>query len=325
MFTLFRDEEVFSPEHVPDVFLYREAQMNALQHCLRPVLRGQRPLNSLLVGRPATGKTTAVTIALQQLEEASKAACVHVHCANATTYRILAAIHQRVVGFLPPETGVPLAKVQDAIFQKLAKDKRPLVVALDDVHDIASAEEILYLLLRAHETYPQAKTGVILISTKNELHRLTDRVQSSFHPEIAEFSPYTTQQIADILEKRAQDGFYPNVATRAVVNSIAASAGDVRIALEMLRTAALKAEAAGRKQIDREHIPQEQRTKTENPLLAALQAGPMDSGALYLKLKKTFSYSKFYRELRKLELTGAVATKEIQKGKGKSRMISRVV
>ena len=320
MFTLFRDEEVFSPEHVPDVFTYREPQMAALQYCLTPALRKQRPVHALLVGRPATGKTTALRIALQQLEDASDAIPAHIHCANATTYRILADIHQRVVGFRPPETGVPLSRATDAVFKKLGK--RPLVVALDDVADITSISDALYTLLRAHETYPAAKVGVLIASTKNELHRLDERCRSSFSPEVIQFGSYTTQQIADILHRRAAAGLYPGAAPREVLELIAESADDIRVALEMLRSAALKAEAAGKKHIGKEHVQAEQKKEAaENPLLKALRGGPMDSGMLYAKLKKTLSYSKFYRELRKLEAAGSITIKKIQKGKGKSRLI----
>jgi len=38
--TIFRDIRVFNPDYVPDKFLHRESQMEALTLCLRPALKG---------------------------------------------------------------------------------------------------------------------------------------------------------------------------------------------------------------------------------------------------------------------------------------------
>lgn len=324
MFTLFKNEDVFSPEYTPDVFLYREAQMNSLQYCLKPALRNQRPLNALLVGTPATGKTTAIKIALAQLEEASNAICVHVNCSNVTAYRILAEIHRKVIGFLPPETGVPISKLQDAIFKKLAKEKRPLVVALDDVIDIKGVENAMYTLLRAHEHYPSTKTGLIVASVKNGIHKLDDRVHSSFRPEIINFNPYAKQQVADILKKRSEAGLHANAAPLDIIKKIAEASPDVRMAIETLRSAAIKAESTGQKTIKPEHVSfsnSDEPTDSCVVLDTIRKKNPIDSGSLYKMLGSTLSYSKFYRTLKKLESEGKISLKEISKGRGKSRMI----
>lgn len=319
---LFRNEDAFSPEHVPDAFIYREAQMAALQHCLRPAVRNQRPLNACLVGKPATGKTTALRIALQQLEEASQTLCIHIHCAGVTTYRILSELHRKVMGFLPPETGVPISRIQDAVFHKLAKEKRCLVAALDDVSDIKSVEEAVYIILRAHESYPGAKTAVLTASTKDELYRLDDRTRSSFAPETINFTPYTAAQIAGILAERAQAGLAPGAAPAAVIKRIAETSPDVRVAISALWKAVLKAEAEGKKSITVEYITIEKPAEagTANPLLEHLRSGPVDSGSLYQKIGK-WSYSKFYRTLKRLESQGKIRIRDVRKGKGKSRLV----
>ncbi len=58
--TLFKDITVFNPDFVPENYLHRESQMEALALCLRPALKGGKPVNSVVVGSPATGKTTAI-------------------------------------------------------------------------------------------------------------------------------------------------------------------------------------------------------------------------------------------------------------------------
>ncbi|BDZ72106.1 hypothetical protein GCM10025861_26230 [Methanobacterium petrolearium] len=44
--TLFKDITVFNPDYIPENFLHRESQMEALALCLRPALKG---VNQLIV------------------------------------------------------------------------------------------------------------------------------------------------------------------------------------------------------------------------------------------------------------------------------------
>ncbi len=325
MFTVFKDESVFSPEHLPNAFLYRDAQMASLQHCLAPAAKKMRPINAFLMGNPATGKTTTIRMALEQLQDASDAICVRVNCSiSATTYRILSEAHKKLFGYMPPETGVPLSKLQDSIFNKLSREKRVIIVALDDVSNIKNIEEALYILLRAHESYSNIKIGVLIAATKNDLHKLGDRTRSSFNPEIIKFAPYTKQQIIDILKARASAGLYPNVAPASVIATIAGDAPDVRTAIETLRSAALKAEAEGKKVINVDMLNNQEVSEIEiesDDILKIIKnSAPIDSGKLY-DLLSGVSYSKFYRTLKKLEDKGLIRTKEIKKGAGKSRLI----
>ena len=43
--TIFRDIDAFNPDYVPQNYLHRESQMEALAICLRPALIGGRPIN----------------------------------------------------------------------------------------------------------------------------------------------------------------------------------------------------------------------------------------------------------------------------------------
>ncbi len=58
--TIFKNIDAFNPDYVPENYLHRESQMEALAICLRPALMGGRPINTVVLGSPATGKTTAI-------------------------------------------------------------------------------------------------------------------------------------------------------------------------------------------------------------------------------------------------------------------------
>ena len=58
--TLFKDPDLFELDHIPEYFAHRESQMQALMYCVRPAMRGARPVNAFCIGPPGTGKTTAI-------------------------------------------------------------------------------------------------------------------------------------------------------------------------------------------------------------------------------------------------------------------------
>ena len=65
--TLFRDDTIFNPDHIPDQFRFRDGQIKEMSYALKPALREGRPGNAFLIGPPATGKTTAVRLVFDEL------------------------------------------------------------------------------------------------------------------------------------------------------------------------------------------------------------------------------------------------------------------
>src|SRR5659263_197311 len=73
--TLFKDSELFELDHIPEHFLHRESQLQSLMHCIRPALGGGRSVNSLCIGAPGTGKTTAIQKVFEEIENILKNWC----------------------------------------------------------------------------------------------------------------------------------------------------------------------------------------------------------------------------------------------------------
>ncbi|MBM4240418.1 MAG: AAA family ATPase, partial [Euryarchaeota archaeon] len=96
--TLFRNEDVFNPDYIPENFKYRESQMEALAVCLRPTLRMGRPINAVILGPCATGKTTAVKKMFNKVEDRSdQVICVYINCQLQTTrFNIFAQIYHKI-------------------------------------------------------------------------------------------------------------------------------------------------------------------------------------------------------------------------------------
>ena len=67
--TLFREETVFTPNHIPADFIHRDAELKELTLSLKPGLRGVNPINTLIYGPPGTGKTTAIRYLFRKIKE----------------------------------------------------------------------------------------------------------------------------------------------------------------------------------------------------------------------------------------------------------------
>ena len=262
--TVFRDEHVFEIDHVPETFEHRESQLESLKYALRPAVRGSRPLNTIVRGPPGTGKTTAVQKLFGELRGQSAVRPVHVNCQmNATRYAVFSKVFEDIFEYEPPSSGISFKKLFSQISDRLVDEDEVLVVALDDVNYLFyenEASDVLYSLLRAHETHAGARIGVILVSSDLSLDvidELDGRVQSVFRPEEVFFPRYDIGEIVDILGERAKRGFHDGVLDTTGLDRVAeltAESGDLRVGIDLLRRAGLHAEMRASKTIEPEDI-----------------------------------------------------------------------
>jgi len=348
--TLFKDARAFDPDYIPKNFNHRESQVEAIALCIKPALGGTRAVNALIHGPPATGKTTAINKLREDLSEVPRGdnvVIVHVNCQiHSSKFSIFSQIHNAIIGHTPPETGVPFKKVYEAIFKKLMKEEKSLIVALDDMGYLfydRHANEVLYDILRVHEVFPGARAAVFSIVSDIEfVHKLEDRVRSVFRPSEIFFQPYSESEMFDILKERALEGFYPDVISMNLISKVAeyaSSTGDLRLGIEILRRSAFAAENDASRKIEASHVEKAIADSGPSVLretLKALDPGEMEllkliaksskkhSGELYDLFKKETgkSYTKFYRMLDKFESIRLIDTKFAEEGtRGRTRNI----
>ena len=348
--TIFKNIEAFNPDYVPDNYLHRETQMESLAICLRPALKGGRPINTVVLGSPATGKTTAINKIFNMVENNSdRVVCVYVNCQLHTTrFNIFSQIYNKIFGHMPPETGVPFSRIYGSIMKHLQNEKKSMIVALDDVSYLfhsKNANKIFYDILRAHEEFKGVKTGIFAILSDIEFRYMLDKnVTSVFIPQEIVFDPYSTPEMFDILKDRVKAGFYPDVISDDLLNLIAEHAsevGDLRMGIDLLRVSGNFAEADASKTIEEKHLKQalsntssanlKSTLKTlsnEDKLLlkaiAEYESDDLIAGYLYKSFNKVnpTSYASFDRKLNKLEFLRMIDTKFTGKGvKGNSRLI----
>lgn len=348
--TIFKNMNAFDPDYVPENYKYRDSQMEVLAVCIRPALREGRPVNSVVLGSCATGKTTAIKKIFEMVERNSeKVVCCYINCQLHTTrFGIFSQIYQKVFGHFPPETGVPFSRIYQQIMQHLVSQKKALVVALDDVNYLfhsKNANKIFYDILRAHEVFPGARTGIFAILSDIEFRFALDKnVNTVFIPQDIIFQPYTREEIFNILQERVKIGFYPEVISDEILEEIAdytAESGDLRVGIDLLRVCGNMAEAEASRTIEEKHLDEaikstspvslshtvKSLSKAESDLLDLITISEeenLTAGMLYelFKKKTGASYSSFNRTLDKLEFLRLIDTKFTGKGmRGNSRLV----
>ena len=261
--TLIKSDRVFDPEYTPERFGFRDSQLGQLSIHLRPGIKGGNPVNTLILGPCGTGKTTSVKLVFEELEKSSERIVpVYINCQfNASPFQTFAQIYRKVIGHPPPETGVPISRIQNDIMKKLQREKKCLVVALDDFDHLfydRHADEILYDILRAHEKYEGVRTGVYGILSENEFRFvLATKVNTIFNPREVFFEPYTRRQTYEILQDRVREGLVEGVLSDELldyITDLTMEAGDLRVGIELIYRSALEAEAEASRKVGKEHV-----------------------------------------------------------------------
>ncbi|WP_435359819.1 ORC1-type DNA replication protein [Haloarchaeobius sp. DFWS5] len=349
--SVFRNERVFEIDYVPETFDHRETQLQNLQYVLRPATRGSRPLNAIVRGPPGTGKTTAVRRLFDSLTaEASDVKTVRVNCQmNATRYSVFSRLFYEMFTYEPPASGISFKKLFSQVTEKLVEEDEVLVVALDDVNYLFyenEASDTLYSLLRAHEEHAGARIGVVVISSDpnlNVMDELDSRVQSVFRPEEIYFPPYDRTEIASILRNRIDPGFQEGVVATEVLDLVAertAETGDLRVGIDLLRRAGLKAEMRASKTVERqdveaayekskyvhlsrslENLSESERTLVE--VIAELEGE--QAGTVYETFhdRSNLGYTRYSEIVNKLDDLGIITTEYADvDGRGRSRELT---
>ena len=348
--TVFKNLNAFDPDYVPPNYNFRDTQMEAMALSIRPAMSGAQPSNAVVLGSPATGKTTAVKKIFELVEKnTEKVVCVYINCQIHTTrFGILSQINKKIFGYVPPDTGVPFSRVYDKIMSHLQKEGKSLVFALDDVNFLFQsnfANKFFYDILRAYEEYPGVKTSIFAILSELEFRYEFDKnVKSVFIPRDIVFPLYSLSEIESILKDRANAGFYRGVIDDDILEQIAVYTfdyGDLRTGINILKTCGNFAEADASRKITQKHFDKtieslapinisqilESLSDKEMTLLRLIvdYEGNVSSGDLSKDFKKTTeaSYSTFLRIIKKLEFLKLIDAEYTGSGSvGNSRNIT---
>ena len=350
--TIFQEISVFNSDYLPENFKLRQSQMSEMALSIRPALMKGKPTNGIILGPPATGKTTAIKKLFEMAEYdcEDELICVHINCQlHSTKFDIFSQIHKKMFGHAPPETGVPFARVYNKIMTELYDSDKALIVALDDINYLFQGNvisKIVYDILRAYESFEGVRTGIFAVLSDIEFRYVLDKnVGSIFNANEIEFKPYTYEETYQILEERAKAGFYPNVISDELIEKITDYTyeyGDLRLGIDLLRISGNNAEIRASRKIENEDVDKalnsaksvtlsytlEGLSEKEQHLLkfiTRLNENTITTGDLFKKYnrEKKISYATFNRLINKLEFLRIIDTTYTGTGKkGNSRYVT---
>jgi len=242
---------VLRPEFVPRDIVHRDAEVSHLSSALHPLTNGNPAETALLCGPSGAGKTCTARFTLQRLRENTlNVASQYVNCwEDSTRFKLL----YRLLEGLDRSLDIHRQSTpKDELLERLRDhESPPYVVILDEVDQLENTD-VLYDLYRTPDL-----TMVLIANGEEELfarldERLVSRLQTATR---VHFEKYGLDELVSILEDRNHWGLREGVVTTDQLTTIAdAAAGDARVAIGILRTAANRADQHNKESISNQSI-----------------------------------------------------------------------
>ncbi|CAK9799402.1 Cell division control protein 6 homolog [Anthophora quadrimaculata] len=223
------------PENLPG----REYELQKLQEFLEEHLKNETSGSLYVSGPPGTGKTACLSKLMLKTEFKSKFKVVYVNC---TTMKSAATIYAKIVQELNISV-LKSGKSNKALIEKyLISNHKMLLLILDEIDQLESKKQsVLYSIFEWPSVH---NSKLILVGIANALD-LTDRIlprlqaRCELKPKLMHFSPYTKQQIYNIITERLSEAqasdLFTGTAIQMLAGKVAAVSGDIRRALDISR------------------------------------------------------------------------------------------
>ncbi|MDY6769341.1 MAG: Cdc6/Cdc18 family protein [Candidatus Nanohaloarchaea archaeon] len=324
------DARVLREDFLPREMVHRDAELDQLSNALAPLVDGEEPADVLIHGPSGAGKTALARYTLRELEgEALDLRHQYVNCWE--DYNRYKTLYRALEGLGKTLDVHRQSTPKDELLTRLRRHDEPYVLVLDEV-DQLEEQEVLY------DLYGMEHVHMVMIANDEAdvFAGMDERIRSRLMGcRRIGFSRYGLAELVDILADRAEWGLHPDAVDEPVLEDIAdAAAGDARLAIAILRSAARRAEEERVDAITPELVEaavpdaeQQERQKNVEKLNdhqkavydVLVEAGPLGPGELYDRYADAVEEPRTERTVRKyvnkMEHYNLVETDGERKGK----------
>jgi len=296
---IYNKRDVLYSLEPPTGFLHRVAQKNELIMELAPILMGSAVSCIFVYGNPGTGKTALITDLMKELESEAEKKDVnlkttYVNCSENRneTAILISLLSQLDPGKEYPKMGWTRAKAVSEFNKRLSDQNTHLLIILDEVDYVLkeSGDDVLYRLSRINNDVEAKISSVIISNDVRVADYIKPRTQSTLGRVKVIFSPYSADELYDILRERAKFAFKPGVVGDAVLKKIgeieAQRNGDARKAMEMLDACAKIAISKKRSKITFDLVEEAEKTLERDQTLNIISTLTQHQKILYLVILK---------------------------------------
>ena len=197
--------------------------------------------NIFIHGSRGTGKTHLTRLVLTDLPD--DVDVCYVPCTQCDTqYKVLQRLCQQVTDD-SISTGIHTSELQRRFEQYSSQQRR--VVVLDEIDFLLmnDGDSLLYSLCRIEHS---ENIGIVAISANHSdlASQLEERTYSSLYPQRIEFTPYTGENIYQILLERARNALKEQSLHQEALTYIASATTNAALGLTWLKTAAQNTDQA---------------------------------------------------------------------------------
>ncbi len=267
------NEAVFQDDYRPRRLLHRDAEQDLLAQAFDSAHNGERAKDVLLWGPQGVGKTVLSNHVLDRLDGCAEIQYATVRCLGKSTAGIVRATLAELGEDVPantPEFDLCL-RLQELVDE-------PTVVVLDEADDVPTTNALARLW-----DVPLISVVVICHDRERWLSRLDIDEQHCWHDAVdLHLDRYAPDELADILEPRAEKGLRSGTVDRGVLEEIAdEAAGSARRAIVTLQSAAEVAVERGHERIRGADVPAGLERGQRRMRKAHLASLPMHHHVLY--------------------------------------------
>ncbi len=326
--TIFMNDIALSYDFIPKEIPHRENENHYIATCVQPLLNNRNGKNLFIFGAPGIGKTLAVKSVFRELNETTDDIInIYINCwKHNTSYKIILEICNLInYKFIGDKSTDELMNVIKPLL-----NKKSIVFCFDEIDKLENYD-VLYFILE--DVY---KKSVILITNERSwMDELDKRLRSRLYAELLEFKSYNYNETLDILKKRSEYAFYPNVINKNLIEIIAKKTfelQDIRAGIYLLKEAGNLAESRSSKLINNEDVDRATKnlqefkirnstdlSKERNDLLELVKNNSGNTASELFKIyNKDISYKTFRRRLEDLANSKLITLEEKSVGaKGK--------